>query len=126
MLYKGGIDMRVPTGRSLASWIKELIRSGEEWRFYKTDEWLELREEILREHHYECAMCKEKEPAVYSRAEHVHHVNEVKDRPDLALSRTYRDPEGTHPNLIPLCMMCHNVVHERFQRKGEPLNEERW
>lgn len=106
----------------------ELAREGKEWRFYKTDEWLELRDIILRDNHWECSMCKEKSPAEYSRAAQVHHVNEVKDRPELALSKTYRDAEGVKENLLPLCLSCHNAVHDRFSKAEDrpQLNEERW
>ena len=116
--------MRVPKDKSLASWIRELEREGRLYRFYKTQEWRELRERILQEHHNECIRCKGKEPAVYTRAVHVHHVNEVKDRPELALSRTYRDADGVHDNLLPLCMQCHNEEHGRVMapKKREPLN----
>jgi 5-methylcytosine-specific restriction endonuclease McrA len=120
--------MRIPRDKSLASWIRELEKEGKLYRFYKTEEWKELRRSILEEHHHECSWCKRKEPAVYTKAAHVHHVNEVKDRPELALSRTYRDAEGVKDNLVPLCMMCHNEAHGRVMR-GRPkpqLNKERW
>lgn len=120
--------MRIPKGTSLSSWIRELEREGKLYRFYKTREWLELRESVLRDNHNECIRCKGKEPAVYTRAVHVHHVNEVKDRPELALSRTYRDAEGVKPNLLPLCRVCHNAAHGRFSKAEDrpQLNEERW
>lgn len=121
--------MKVPRDIGLSSWIRQLAKDGRLYRFYKTEEWLALREQVLRDHHHECAMCKAKTPAVYTRAAHVHHVNEVKDRPELALSRTYRDAEGVHDNLLPLCIVCHNVVHDRHYTGGPsktPLNEERW
>lgn len=120
--------MRVPTGKTLASWIRELEREGKLYRFYKTDEWLNLRDQVMRDNHYECSMCKQKQPAVYTRAEHVHHVNEVRRRPELALSRTYRDALGVHDNLVTLCQPCHNAEHERFfKAENKPqLNLERW
>lgn len=120
--------MRVPQGVSLASWIRELESQGRLYKFYKTEEWLTLRDAVMRDNHHECIMCKQKEPAVYTRAAHVHHVNEVRDRPELALSRTYRDAEGVHDNLLPLCIVCHNVVHDRHfvGQQREQLNEERW
>lgn len=120
--------IRVPLGKSLASWIRELERDGKLYRFYKTDEWLDLRDRVMRANHNECSMCKRKQPAVYTRAEHVHHVNEVRLRPELALSRTYRDATGVHDNLLPLCRECHNAEHERFYRAEDKpqLNLERW
>lgn len=120
--------MRVPLNKGLASWIRELEDSGKLYLFYSTYEWMQLRDDVLRANHYECVRCKEKEPAVYRRAEHVHHVNEVRIRPDLALSRTYRDAAGVHDNLLPLCMDCHNAVHGRFLKASDrpQLNVERW
>jgi 5-methylcytosine-specific restriction endonuclease McrA len=61
---------------------------------------------------------------------HVHHVNELRDRPDLALSRWYTDDKGQRqPNLVPLCKTCHNIVHEKlikWAKKDKFTNEERW
>lgn len=120
--------MRVPRDRSLASWIRELEREGRLYRFYKTDEWKGLRRLILEESHNECAHCKER--GEYGRAVTVHHVNEVRDRPELALSRTYIDARGkVRPNLVPLCFRCHNKAHGRDFCGSPPrprLNEERW
>lgn len=120
--------MNRPEGISLDSWIMSLMQDDKLYRFYKSEEWLRLREEVLEDNHWECSMCKQKQPAVYSRAVHVHHVNEVRDRPDLALSRTYRDATGEHDNLLALCHECHNVAHERFFRAEDrpQLNLERW
>lgn len=125
---RGGECVRVPADRSLASWIRELEREGKLYRFYKTDEWLELRDRVMRDNHCECSMCKQKQPAVYTRAEHVHHVNEVRRRPELALSITYRDATGVHDNLLPLCHSCHDACHERFCKAEDrpQLNLERW
>ena len=120
--------MRVPEGTSLASWIRELQRHGRVYRFYKTSDWKELRARVMEDNHNECLMCKRKQPAVYTRAVTVHHVNEVLARPELALSRTYRDAEGVKDNLVPLCQACHNAEHERFYKAEDrpQLNEERW
>ena len=120
--------MRVPTSISLASWIRDLTKSGKLYRFYKTDEWLNLRNQVLSDNHWECSDCKRKKPAIYSRAVTVHHENEVKDRPELALSRTYRDASGVHENLTPLCAKCHNARHDRFSRAEDrpQINIERW
>lgn len=120
--------MKTPLDKSLSSWIRELIKQDKLYKFYKTEEWLQLREQVLLDNHYECSMCKDKQPAIYEKAVTVHHVNEVKDRPDLALTRTYRDASGIHDNLIPLCARCHNAVHERFFRAEDKpkLNLERW
>lgn len=120
--------MRLPADRSLASWIRELQEQGRLYRFYKTKDWCELRSSILEDAHWECARCKEQ--GKYSRAVTVHHVNEVKDKPHLALSRTFVDAEGeVHPQLVPLCFQCHNEVHGRALKGQVPkpkLNEERW
>lgn len=122
--------MRVPTDRSLVSWLLELFALGQEYKFYKTQEWLQLRQEILEDNHYECEKCREK--GIYTRAKLVHHVNEVRHRPDLALSKTYRDDEGNEQkNLMALCQNCHEEEHERAYvgQVNKPkgfTNEERW
>lgn len=119
--------MRVPADRSLASWIRELEAAGRLYRFYKTDEWLDLRAAIIAEQYRECEWCRER--GKYSRAVTVHHVHEVRDRPELALSRTYVDEEGRlRRQLVALCARCHNKAHGRFSgpKPRRLLNEERW
>lgn len=123
--------MRVPTDRPLAQWIRELIAIGRLYRFYKTEEWRGLRQLVLDRSHNECERCRER--GVPKMATTVHHVMEVKDRPDLALSLTYTDREGAvHRQLVALCDACHNEVHGRFQgakcKRGDerPLTDERW
>lgn len=115
----------------LAQWIMELIEENKLYKFYKTKEWLELRDEVLRDGHYECQHCLER--GKYTRATMVHHVNEVRKRPDMALNKTYIDVEGQErKNLVPLCFACHEAEHDRYehirakQGKERFTNEEKW
>lgn len=121
--------MRIPTDVPLAKWIRQLIKAGKEGLFYLTDDWRELREEVLEDFHNECQECL-KEGKVTTDELCVHHVNELKERPDLALSRYYVDAKGKQQyNLVPLCKTCHNKVHDKlgnWQRKDKFTNEERW
>lgn len=115
----------------IAAHIRQLIADNKLYVFYKSREWIELRNEVLREHHYECAHCLQQ--GRYTRAYMVHHVNEVRKRPDMALTKTYVDSEGQeHKNLVPLCFACHEAEHDRFELKRTAqgkegfTNEERW
>lgn len=109
-------------------WIRELIAEGKEVKFYKSRAWRDLRAFILEKYHYECQECLKK--GKYTRAKVVHHVNELKNRPDLALSEFYYDVEAREkrPNLLPLCQDCHNIEHDRVcgNEYKTQLNEERW
>lgn len=123
--------MRIPTDVSLATYIRQLIAADKVELFYLTDEWKNLRLDVLEDHHYECQECLKR--GRYTRAICVHHCNEVRVRPDLALSRYYTDREGKkQKNLIPLCNTCHNQAHNRFDKwrkencKATFTNEERW
>lgn len=120
--------MRIPKDIPLAKWLRQLIGESKEGLFYLTDDWKELRLEILRNHHWECQECLKK--GRYTRAVCVHHVNELKNRPDLAMSEFYQDQSGQKlRNLVPLCNTCHNIVHDKlgnWQRKDKFTNEERW
>lgn len=120
--------MRIPIDINLATWIRKLIKDNEVIKFYKTDDWKETRAEVLEDFHNECVHCMNK--GKYTKAECVHHVNEVKKFPELALSKTFVNDEGKiELNLIPLCNECHNIEHDRFSgtRKNERfINEERW
>ena len=120
--------MRIPKDITLAEYIRELISTGNIIKFYKSDDWMELRQQVLHDHHYECQRCLER--GRYTRADCVHHVNEVKHRPDLALSRMFTDAAGEeHVNLIPLCNTCHNEEHDKLYkwlRRDKYTNEEKW
>ena len=119
--------------QSLVKWINELIEEDKLYRFYKSREWLELRARVLFEHHNECCKCRAR--GRITKAQTVHHVQHVKDRPDLALSQYTIDDEGNRiVNLIPLCNACHNLEHPEKAYKAFFTNkknkddepEERW
>lgn len=120
--------MRVPRDIPLSKYIKRLIEADKIEQFYFTEDWKELRQEVLDDFHNECQECLKH--GKYTKADCVHHANEVRIRPDLALSKYYVDNKGnTQPNLVPLCNQCHNNVHDKlgeWQRKDKFTNEERW
>lgn len=120
--------MRVPKDIPLAVYIKRLIAADKIEQFYFTEDWKELREDVLDFFHHECQECLKN--GTYTEADCVHHVNEVRQRPELALSRYYIDTKGNKQhNLVPLCNQCHNNVHDKlgqWQRKDKFTNEERW
>lgn len=94
----------------LTIWINELIEKDELWRFYKSKEFMRLKEEVLKEQHYECQICKER--GVITKADTVHHIQYVRKHPELALSKTYTYIGREHRNLIAVCRSCHNKVHK--------------
>ena len=120
--------MRIPNDIPLATYIRQLINADKVEQFYFTGDWKELRQEVLDDLHYECQECLKK--GEYTRADCVHHVNEVRHRPDLALSKFFVDKHGRQQRqLLPLCNTCHNVIHDKlgnWQRKDKYTNEERW
>lgn len=123
--------MHVPSApHALSSCIRDLTRQHKLYLFYKSPEWLSLRDEVLRDAHFECEECKKKSPSIYSQAVTVHHEMEVKDNPELALSKSYRDVNGDiKRNLIALCSRCHNKKHRRFSGNiytKKPVTEERF
>ena len=120
--------MRIPTDISLDKHIRNLIASNRIIDFYQSEDWKELRQEVLEEHNHECQECLKR--GRYTKADCVHHVNEVRQVPRLALSKTYIDKHGQEQKqLIPLCNTCHNIIHEKlqtWQRKDKFTNEEKW
>lgn len=117
--------------KGLSNYIKGLIKDDNLASFYKSKAWRILREEVLEEYRHECQRCLER--GRYTHATMVHHVQEVRRRPDLALSKTYVDAEGIeHRQLIPLCHACHEKEHDKLgewiEKNSEPKfeNEERW
>lgn len=98
--------------------------------FYRTRVWKNLSHKILNDQK-ECQICKSK--GRYRQADMTHHVNHIKDRPDLALSEYYTDIDGKEQrNLIAVCYPCHKFeCHpEQLQwivkPKAKPLTAERW
>lgn len=94
------------------------INSGRADIFYNSRTWRGKRLEILSRDNYECQRCKKL--GRVSKADTVHHVKELGDRPDLGM---------TNDNLMSVCFRCHNIIHERFD--GEDVEPrinipERW
>lgn len=133
--------MKIPRDVPLRVYIQRLIDADEVEKFYQTDEWKKLKEEVLRDFHNECQECIKRGKLTTSEKWiedgklrtarlHVHHVNELRDHPELALSRWYTDEKGQkHPNLVPLCKTCHNAMHDKlakWQNKNNFTNEEKW
>lgn len=110
---------------NLTSEIRKLESQNRLYMFYKSHEWQELRAAILFADHYECVGCRSQ--ARISPAVTVHHVNEVRRRPELALSEYYTDDAGKRQrNLLSLCASCHNEAHERRAKPKPKINVERW
>lgn len=119
-------------------WVVEFIKSLDKkhlYKFYKLDEWLELRDAVLQFYHYECQDCKAK--GKYKPAQMVHHNQWVKSHPETALDFYYIDNKGERKiNLVALCNDCHNKRHpEKFKHlkdaqtqrhQKKQLNQERW
>jgi 5-methylcytosine-specific restriction endonuclease McrA len=97
-------------------------------KFYKWRKWLRVRREVLELDRFECQRCRNIYHR-YCKATTVHHVNPLKERPELSLEIWYRDP-ATHKerrNLLSLCHNCHEEVHGYRKRDSiEPLTQERW
>lgn len=104
------------------------IHEGKEHLFYISRLWRKVREDVLREHHYECQDCRKR--GRYTRATTVHHEKELRDFPELAVSKTYVDERGEEKRqLTPLCDECHKKRHAKYinwKERAEPLTEERW
>ena len=116
--------------KNLTEYIEQLIASDELWRFYKSKEWVALKNKVLKENHYECAECKKRGKITRYDVDAegrkkllstVHHINHVRSHPELAL---------TKDNLIPVCKACHNKLHPEKRSRARNFegftNKERW
>lgn len=103
-----------------ACWILDLIARGDLHSFYTSRVWKDLREKILKSQKHRCWDCMHKSPARITYGRNVHHVNPVRERPDLALSEF--DEFGKR-NLVCLCDSCH---WERHHKRQQILTPERW
>lgn len=108
--------------------IKKMIAEDHIHTFYNDYYWRKVSHEIIREQHGECQLCKSR--GRYSRGVITHHVNHLKDRPELAYSRYYIADDGSKKrNLIAVCRKCHETLHYvewHRKRKQQFKNEEQW
>lgn len=107
--------------------LTRMISEGREAGFYDWPEWDRVRGDALRLDRWECARCREVYRR-YRRAALVHHVQHLKQRPDLALS--LHDPDTGERQLVSVCRPCHEELHpERQWQKvvrRECVTAERW
>lgn len=111
---------RVATDEQIA-FVNWCIANDRMTLFYKRKEWKHTRNTVMHMDHNECVRCKN----LYHRirkANVVHHVNHIDDRPDLCLN--IYDEQGER-NLISLCNSCHNEVHPEKQIQFRLTLEER-
>lgn len=80
--------------------------------FYKTKSWRSKRIKILKRDEYECRECKRYGKS--RQATTVHHCNPLNERPDLRL---------TTWNLLSLCGICHDKMHDRTNDNLTNLGE---
>ncbi|MCC5465554.1 HNH endonuclease [Pelosinus baikalensis] len=87
--------------------------------FYRSTIWRSKRKEILKRDNNECQRCKSN--GRYSKADCVHHIKFLKDRPDLAL---------VDSNLLSVCDICHNILHPEKLHNNDVVkrvvSEEKW
>ena len=120
--------------KELTTWINNLISINRLDKFYHSKYFKKVKREVLREQHYECQHCRDKGKLTIvkenrKRSGVVHHMLEVRKRPDLALSKYYIDEQGKKQRqLIVLCNEHHELIHDRYvQAEYKPqLNEERY
>lgn len=115
----------------LVAFIRKCERERKMDKVYKLKPWRILRDEVLKESHNECYDCKQVGKITLGTEEEpleVHHVNFVRIRPDLFLSKYFVDIDGTlKRNLIALCHKCHDKRHDRFKTSSnEFISDERW
>jgi 5-methylcytosine-specific restriction protein A len=96
----------------LVQWIKGLINHNNIKAFYNSAVWQHVRQEVLKEQHNECQICKSR--GMYVPAVTVHHIKYLRQHPELALTKS---------NLMAVCEECHYNIHHRKKPKW---NDERW
>lgn len=98
-------------------WLKSLIAKNDLSDFYTSGKWKRLASNILKTQG-ECQICKSNHR--YGKAEIAHHVNTVRQHPELALSELA--PDGSK-NIIAVCRDCHARIHSGLKGYANP---ERW
>lgn len=110
--------------------LQQLIADNRLDLFYNSRAWRRLAREVKQAQNNECQRCKV--CGRYTPANIVHHVQFLRERPDLAYSRYYLDEHGNNQiQLIALCFACHEEVHGRVfkgntGKHGGYTNEEQF
>lgn len=107
--------------------LQAMVQNGTSDLFYRWPEWERIRVTVLEMDHHECQLCKARHR--YRKAVIVHHVEHLRERPDLALS--ILNPDTGKRQLISLCRACHELQHpERmtpaYAVRSDPVTQERW
>lgn len=95
------------------NWIHGLISGDKVHDFYNSPVWKRKKNQILKDQKWECQRCKKK--GIYKSARTVHHIQYLRNRPDLALK---------DENLEAICEECHYEEHHK--KKQGFVNTERW
>jgi|SRR5699024_2713035 len=74
--------------------------------FYSSSDWRKTRYQAMLKTGFQCVRCDD--DSIVTTAVMVHHIQTVKDRPDLKLDMD---------NLMPLCNECHNKIHSEMDRE---------
>lgn len=99
--------------------------SGEEKKnLYRTRVWQKIAKIIKAYDRNECVCCRE--AGKHSAAQLVHHVKNVKEHSDLALSTTYTEDGKVYRQLVSVCKQCHEREHEKDSEMKVELTIERW
>lgn len=85
-------------------------------KFYRSHPWRVKRQHIIVRDNKECQWCK-LEGKVTTTDLVVHHIQELKDRPDLRMD---------DDNLITVCFNCHEVHHGRIKEPSKWDGDEMW
>ncbi len=113
--------------RKYFNWTEEILKGNTD-AFYNSTDFDILREQVLKRDHYTCQFfvgnwndgIHKPYKILLKRADTVHHIIPIKERPDLAL-----DPD----NCISLSRLAHEIVEDRLRprfKKKKRLTEERW
>lgn len=114
--------------RKSYDWTKEITKGNTD-KFYKSTDFDIAREKVLARDKYTCQFFLGKwndgihfpNRIKIVRANTVHHIIPIKERPDLALDIN---------NMISLSFEAHEIIEERhkwtWRKKKKPITEERW
>lgn len=95
---------------------QEIVKQVRQWRrtydskrdpkykqFYKSANWLKLRDYVLKRDNYLCTECIKS--GKLTTCNTVHHIIEIREDMSKSLDQD---------NLTTLCYECHNKIHKRF------------